>query len=212
MSQTTPTLAILLEYTVTIGSLTLPHTFRQRVVSDTLPTSITAGTDLANINLITRGDIASTGLVTALSAVQSLVTAWCDLYSGGMTVTNVQLRYYPNDLDGISQVLSIADLSNATNFPVVTGQQVGTPSAGFADEITFARTTPRAGKAVCVERNLASNEQRGLGDLTAEELAFVDLFTGSNAVFRSTSDTFYVQMLRWNNSQNETVYRKRFRA
>ena len=206
-----PIYAFQIMYSINIAGTVLIHNHRIGAkLADAEPAPIT-GTPLSDINLATRGVANLEGSISALTGLSSYLAVFGGIYGAEMNVLNAALVHYPAGLGGSFIYIAPADLTDAVNF-----NPIGTlPFPCMATQqviVSMFDNRGRISKMVLMETPYDATTRRSASELTVEQLLYVNNLSNEFSTTRGAESSSLLSMKVWNNTQNESTYRARYRG
>ena len=206
-----PVYAVEINYDTTINSLTLNHTHRVRVALADAEPDPAVGTDLADINLRTRGTGASQGSTPADAGIGDYLQAMCSQYTNSMVINSAALSYYPYGLGASGIYVGAADLTDSVAYPQLTGDALsGSLIVAQGAYYVMFNSLGRTTKLYLMETRSSSNLYNGIEDLDTDETEFASYIVGSTSIVAGVNDSYPIAFKVLSTSQNEDLVYKRF--
>lgn len=207
-----PQYALSIDYSVTVGGLTLNHNHRVRVAIADASVPPTIGDAPADINLETNGTGLGVGSATLASAVAEYLNVFCDLFTADMNVQNASLQFYEFGMKSAGVYVSPINLGENIYSAVTQGTNTGATVASSQRIYTFFDSRGRVSKLSLLEGRFIGDDQRGFGDLGVADQAYVGYITGANGVLKGSDNSTMLSLRLASTGQNERVWRNRNRA
>lgn len=206
-----PEYAFNINYDVTINSLTLNHNHRLRVALADGEPDPSVGTDLADINLRTRGSGGSTGSTPADAGLGEYLQAMCSQFATDMVINAAALTYYPYGIGASGIYVGAADLTDSVAYPQLVGDALsGSAIVAQGAIYTMYNSLGSTTKLALMETRSASNQYDGLADLDTDETEYVTYIIGSTSIVGGVNESYPIAFKVLSTSQNETLVYKRF--
>lgn len=213
MTDTTPSLAIVMEYTSTHDALALTHTARYRCALPDGASAPAPGSDPANVLLETRGTGGTTGTVSVTAGFSAYVAILLPTLSDTISITTAALVSYPQGISSQGIYVAAIDLSDAVSFPSLVGSN-GSKGAPASQEIyTWRDSRGRTSRSVLMENAALGglNNQNTYPDISLDGQAYIDYILSADSWLRGAGDSVLVAFYRRSNGQNEAAWRRRYR-
>lgn len=195
------------------GEASLVHRQRLGVTLDASNPDPAFQTPLSNILLRTYGQEGQGATTNAFLAITGYINRFTEWAAGSIRIQDIGLYRYPDGTGGMSQIVTLADLTDAISYPTLQGQRPGSNTEASEITLSFATTKGKngivkyleavgEGTGVLSPANVASN---------AELLALVNYLSGEDSWITMAGGAFPIQFRKATLGQNEAVWRKRYR-
>jgi hypothetical protein len=182
------------------------HLHRMRVAIE--PASLPAiGDDVNTINLSTK----SGGTKSFQEAMSGYTQVLASLYNADYSLISCELWRYPFGTSANGVWYATADPADATNPLTLTGAGTGQTNLAGTEIMTLRTGTGAVARAVLNETANSGTSQLARPDFSAEQEFWAVQLVGSDSVFVAKDGTRFVQTMRLSMSENEKLFRKRFR-
>lgn len=213
MTQTTPALAVVMEYTATFDALAVTHAARYRCAVPAGDQTPAPGSDPALVNISTRGTLGTPGTISVLTGASEYVAALLPALSDSISITTMSLVSYPQGLSGQGIYVAPIDLSDGALFPSLVGGNISKGVPASQEIYTWRDDRGRTSRTVIME-NAATNGVNGQStypQISADGQALIDYLLSANAWIKGGGNSTLLTFNKRSNGQNEAAWRKRYR-
>lgn len=207
-----PTLLLELTYNVEIETRILSHKqrLRCRTPDGTLPEP---GEDAGTLELATTGIGGAPGTTFGDVAAKSWIDLFVAFARSNVAITSAVYVAYPDGLDSAGVYVAPVNLDDATLFPLLTGQDLGSSAAAHQITISFYDGRGKISRIQFMEcTSTPSNTQTGIADAPGNLAALATFASGSNSWILGAGNSTLMNPKLFSATQNEAVYRKRYRG
>jgi len=200
--------ALVMRYNIHINNRTLNHSHRVRIEVDLPDPAVPPiGEDLANINLVGRDGT----LVDAQTRLASYAEAFDDAYSGSdFDLTEVGIQFYEYGLQSAGLYVAQADLGSAP-WPDITGGLA--PDSVPAKQVTLSLFTSagKVSRIIMLETGAGVDNAQYIPSGADPLVAIAADVIAPDSPFRDANGAQFTALKLASVTQNEALYRKRFR-